>query len=140
MHGTLITALPFLIYVISPQTQSRYYGLMENLTHKQLKDVVVLAQFIEIFCKKHHLATAQGLVSRMLGYTTVTLCPDCLDLLDHAIMKRQCCPLDPKPSCKKCPIHCYSKEYRLKIRKIMAYSGRTMILRGRLDYLWHYFF
>jgi hypothetical protein len=22
----------------------------------------------------------------------------------------------------------------------MAYSGRKMVLRGRLDYLWHYYF
>jgi hypothetical protein len=54
--------------------------------------------------------------------------------------KRRRCPLDPKPSCKNCHIHCYSKEYRAQIREIMAFSGRRLILRGRLDYLWHYLF
>jgi hypothetical protein len=54
--------------------------------------------------------------------------------------KRALCPLDPKPACKDCHIHCYTKEYRQQIRTIMAYSGKRMILRGRLDYLWHYYF
>ena len=58
---------------------------------------------------------------------------------EHGVKKRLACPLDPKPTCKSCHIHCYTPEQRQKIREIMAYSGRRMIMRGRLDYLWHYF-
>ena len=67
-------------------------------------------------------------------------CSECRGLLEHGLEKRRTCPLEPKPTCKNCRIHCYSREYRAKIREIMAFSGRKMILRGRLDYLWHYFF
>ena len=68
------------------------------------------------------------------------LCTDCRELLVYAIARRRACPLDPKPACKDCPIHCYKPERRAEIRKIMRFSGRHLILRGRLDLLWHYFF
>jgi hypothetical protein len=51
------------------------------------------------------------------------------------------CPLEAeKPTCKHCRIHCYDKTHREKVREIMSYSGRKLMMRGRLDYLWHYFF
>lgn len=39
--------------------------------------------------------------------------------------------------CKHCPDHCYYPTYREQIRKVMAFSGRQMVVRGRLDYLDH---
>lgn len=116
---------------------------MEQFTSAQKKDLKVLVTFVRIYCKARH--TGQGEVqvpadlADMFG-KGVSLCPDCRALLDHALVKRRKCPLDPKPSCKHCHIHCYSREYRAKIREIMAFSGKRMIMRGRLDYLWHYFF
>lgn len=95
---------------------------------KQEKDIVVLATFISTYCRgKHNSPKGQ-------------LCPECSQLLEYAKGKRQKCPLDPKPSCKHCPIHCYGKNQRAAIREVMAYSGRKLLLRGRLDLLWHYFF
>lgn len=117
---------------------------MKELTSGQIKDVQVLARFIELYCRAHHDRETTGRVAideilcQVKGIGG-TLCPDCAELLEHGIKKRALCPLDPKPACKNCHIHCYSKEYRQKIREIMAFSGKRMILRGRLDYLWHYF-
>jgi len=95
---------------------------------KQEKDIRVLATFIGCYCRGKH-RSPKG-----------ELCPDCAGLLSYAEMKRRKCPLDPKPDCKHCPIHCYGKAQRAKIREVMAYSGRRLLLRGRLDLLWHYFF
>lgn len=95
---------------------------------RQEKDIKVLATFISTYCRGKH-RSAKG-----------ELCSDCSELLSYAEMKRRKCPLDPKPSCKHCPIHCYGKGQRAKIREVMAYSGRRLLLRGRLDLLWHYFF
>jgi len=39
--------------------------------------------------------------------------------------------------CKHCPEHCYAPRYRAQIREVMRYSGPRLVLRGRLDYLWH---
>jgi hypothetical protein len=37
-------------------------------------------------------------------------------------------------------VHCYRPDYRQKVREIMRFSGKYLLLRGRLDLLWHYFF
>ncbi len=114
---------------------------MEQFTSAQKKDLKVLLKFIGVFCRAKHsnqprvAVATEGIVSG-----DMLLCTDCAGLVAYALDRRRKCPLDPKPSCKNCHIHCYSKEYRTRIREIMAFSGRRMILRGRLDYLWHYFF
>ena len=103
----------------------------------------MLASFVRVFCHARHKDAARsedGFPAELVGCLKGGLCGECAALLAHAVEKRRKCPLDPKPSCKHCRIHCYSREHRDRIREIMAYSGRRMILRGRLDYLWHYFF
>jgi hypothetical protein len=122
---------------------SAYNESMAQFTGKQLKDLKVLVTFIRIYCAaRHEGQNAAALPEDLAGLFKqgIALCPDCRALLDHALLKRRNCPLEPKPTCRQCHIHCYSKEYRARIREIMAYSGRKMIMRGRLDYLWHYFF
>lgn len=71
---------------------------------------------------------------------SVRLCRECERLLAHAFVKRANCPLEPKPACKQCHEHCYHPVYRSRIREVMRYSGRRMILSGRLDYLVHMLF
>ena len=104
--------------------------MVANMENKQTleKDIKVLATFIGCYCRGKH-KSAKG-----------ELCPDCAELLRYARVKRERCPLDPKPSCKHCHVHCYGKVQRATIREVMAYSGRRLLLRGRLDLLWHYFF
>ncbi len=118
---------------------------MKELDKKQISDLRTVARFIQLFCDDNHDRKTAGettlpdfLCSR--DARRDSLCPECAALLEHGIKKRSLCPLNPKPSCKSCHIHCYAPEYREKIRMIMAYSGKRMILRGRLDYLFHYWF
>jgi hypothetical protein len=117
---------------------------MEQLTKQQLKDLKILASFIVLYCSDHHDRKEGELTPipeqlRSRSGSSAALCPECTALLEHGIRKRGLCPLEPKPSCRKCRIHCYSPEYRRRIREIMAYSGRKMLLKGRIDYLWHYY-
>lgn len=121
-----------------------YDAPMETLTKKQQNDMRILTDFVQVYCHARHDRSLRTPFEpppelRHRYPKGVDLCPDCAGLLAHGIQKRRKCPLDPKPSCKHCRVHCYSKEYRAKIREVMAFSGRRMILRGRLDYLWHYF-
>lgn len=116
---------------------------MEQFTSEQKKDLKVVINFVRVYCTVQHGNQAEVTLPVDLAdlfRKGLMLCPDCRSLLDYALEKRRKCPLDPKPSCKQCHIHCYSKEYRARIREIMAFSGRRMIMRGRLDYLWHYLF
>ena len=108
------------------------------------RDLKTLALFVRIYCHAKH-ATRQDV--RLLGFDlreitgkTLELCPDCAKLLHHAFVKRTHCPRDPKPQCKDCPTHCYSKVYRQKIREVMRYSGWRLLFSGRLDYLFHLIF
>jgi hypothetical protein len=114
---------------------------------KQLrKDLRVLARFILVYCEGLHPASERAAVelksvdvSGLLG-EPVHLCPSCARLLAHAVTKRLHCPLDPKPACKHCPQHCYHPGYRAAIREVMKYSGRRLVIRGRIDYLLHLLF
>ncbi len=114
---------------------------MEHLTTAQKKDLKILINFVRVYCRAKHgdREKTRTSASDLAGRETI-LCGECTEIVDHALVKRRNCPLTPKPSCKNCHIHCYGKDYRAKIREIMAFSGRRMILAGRLDYALHYFF
>lgn len=116
---------------------------MNSFTAQQLHDLKILARFVQLYCRSRHRdrasVTAELPAELLRGRPELRLCPDCKQLLEYGVTRRALCPLEPKPSCKNCHIHCYSPEYRRKIKEIMAFSGKRMLLRGRLDYLWHYF-
>ncbi len=114
---------------------------MEQFTDTQKKDLKILVRFVRIYCGAKHEGQEKvlGEVSDIAGSDTL-LCRECAAVVEHALEKRRRCPLDPKPSCKNCSIHCYGRGHRERIREIMAFAGRRMILRGRIDYLRHYFF
>jgi hypothetical protein len=114
---------------------------MAQLNKIQIKDQKLLFNFVGIYCgAKHGDQVKTGIRVEGLTVRETYLCRECAEVARHALAKRRNCPLTPKPSCKKCPVHCYGRDYRAKIREIMAFSGRLMILHGRVDYLRHYFF
>jgi len=109
-------------------------------------DVQTLATFIETYCHGNHSDAAKRLPTlrpqelALLGDKLPFLCEECHKLLTHAVVKRSHCPMDPKPACKHCSNHCYAPVYRQKIREVMKYSGRKLVLSGRVDYLLHLLF
>jgi hypothetical protein len=114
---------------------------METLTKHQIKDIRLIGKFVEVYCAGKHGDTARKRVVLPGGAGERKFCPECSSFMEYAIAKRMKCPLEAeKPSCKHCRIHCYATEQRAKVRKIMGYAGRKLMLRGRLDYIWHYFF
>jgi len=115
------------------------------LTRKERKDMRVLLRFTAVYCKVRHHGDRQGVEvgsdsDAPLVAGRHQVCSDCRDFLAYAIERRRRCPLDPKPTCKHCPVHCYRQDYREMVRTIMRFSGRYLLLRGRVDLLWHYFF
>jgi hypothetical protein len=110
---------------------------MNELTGKQRKDLSLLCHFIGLSCRSRHnrertvplLADLAGLVRK-----PHLLCPDCAGLLEYAAKRLRSC-LQEMPGS-----HCYRPDYRARIREVMAWSGKRMILRGRLDLIRHYFF
>lgn len=53
------------------------------------------------------------------------LCPQCADLIRYAGERLNKCPFgDRKASCRRCSIHCYRQDMKIRIREVMRYSGR----------------
>ncbi|MFQ6083562.1 MAG: nitrous oxide-stimulated promoter family protein [Candidatus Aminicenantia bacterium] len=110
------------------------------------RDIIVLARFIDIYCKNNHIDTerfpvqTKGRTGEYVNPLSLELCLDCNRLLLHAASKRILCPYDPKPRCKKCPTRCYGDGYRERIKEVMRFSGAYLLKRWRLDLAIKYFF
>jgi hypothetical protein len=42
-----------------------------------------------------------------------------------------------KPTCAKCPVHCYQSDRREQIKAVMRYAGPRMMLEHPWLSLWH---
>ena len=118
---------------------------LTSLNKKERKDLRLLISFTAVYCRHHHDAPTEGVdvgsaPDEPLVAGTHQVCADCRAFLSYAVARRIACPLDPKPVCKHCPVHCYKPDYRQRVREVMRFSGKHLLLRGRLDLLWHYFF
>ncbi|HEY5672702.1 MAG TPA: nitrous oxide-stimulated promoter family protein [Malonomonas sp.] len=113
------------------------------MTRKERKDLKILALFTSVYCKAQHPGRQKpltGLPPSLENLVHLQCCDDCQDFLLYAIDRRLKCPLEEKPICKHCTLHCYRPGHREKVREIMRFSGKRLIRRGRLDLLWHYLF
>lgn len=79
---------------------------------------------IKHYCRKHHGETS--------------LCSDCSDLNDYAVLRLERCKFgNEKPTCKACPVHCYSNEKREKIIEVMLFSGPAMLFKHPVLAFYH---
>ena len=54
---------------------------------------------------------------------------DCTDLRDYAMQRLSHCVFqEDKPTCLRCPIHCYKPGMRIRMKQVMRYSGPWMLL------------
>jgi len=116
-----------------------------SLTRRERKDLRILAWFTAVYCRQHHagpraVLTVADAELRTLPLHNYPVCSDCAAFLMYAFERRLRCPLEEKPACKHCPVHCYKPGHREQVREIMRFSGRYLIRHGRLDLLWHYLF
>lgn len=62
--------------------------------------------------------------------TSHALCNECEALHKYAQRRLSSCRYgDTKPTCEKCPTHCYSPQMREKVKEVMRFSGPRMIYR-----------
>ncbi|USD44104.1 nitrous oxide-stimulated promoter family protein [Vibrio sp. SCSIO 43135] len=75
-----------------------------------------VSAMVGIYCRDHH-SSEKG------------LCNECQALLEYAEVRLDRCPYgEAKPTCNKCPIHCYKPEPKEQMRQVMRYSGPRMLL------------
>ncbi len=90
---------------------------MNNHSSRLNRERDTIQLMIEINCQDQH-------------HPTETLCPECQDLLSYAMQRIDKCPFSShKPTCAKCPIHCYRPGMRDQVRRVMRYAGPRMMIR-----------
>jgi hypothetical protein len=97
------------------------------LTHDRLqRERHTIGVMIEIYCRGHH-------------HSDAGLCTDCLALHDYAMARIDKCPYQAdKPTCAKCPIHCYKPAMREQVRGVMRYAGPRMMIYHPVLTIQHY--
>ncbi len=56
------------------------------------------------------------------------LCDSCRELAAYAMQRLSRCKFAPdKPTCRKCPVHCYRPDMRERMRAVMRYAGPRMM-------------
>lgn len=66
------------------------------------------------------------------------LCAGCEELRAYAERRLEKCPFaEEKPTCVKCPVHCYEAAMRERVRQVMRYAGPRMLLRHPILALLH---
>lgn len=80
---------------------------------------------IRRYCRDHHGGASN-------------LCSQCEELLAYARKRLRLCPFqEQKPTCSKCPIHCYAPGKGEQIKTVMRYSGPRMLLSHPILALLH---
>ncbi|MDT8439571.1 MAG: nitrous oxide-stimulated promoter family protein [Wenzhouxiangellaceae bacterium] len=89
---------------------------MQPTTPRLKREFRTMQRMVEIWCADQH---AQD-----------SICSDCQDFLEYAGARLAKCPYgEDKPTCAKCPVHCYKKAQREQAREIMRYAGPRMARR-----------
>lgn len=79
---------------------------------------------VHIYCRDHH----QG-----------GLCLECKGFLDYAAARLDRCRFGTeKPTCAKCPVHCYRGDQREYVKKVMRYAGPRMLWKHPILSFWHW--
>ena len=87
-------------------------------------------------------SSAHPLTAPRSPLTVPPLCPQCQELLTYAHKRLERCKFgNDKPSCTRCPVHCYKPAMRQQIRQVMRYSGPRMLLHNpvlAIRHLWDF--
>jgi hypothetical protein len=91
-----------------------------SLGKRRQREYYTVLAMMGIYCRDKHKDT------RAAGEE---LCAECRELRDYATKRLSLCIFaEKKPTCAKCPVHCYKPDMRVKISAVMRYAGPRMLL------------
>jgi len=90
------------------------------------KEKATLEKMILIYCEKKHTSSEN------------LLCTECHSLLQYSNQRLENCQYgEDKPTCRKCPVHCYRPTMRNEIRSVMRFSGPRIVFRAPVEWIRH---
>jgi hypothetical protein len=90
---------------------------MPLTTPRLRREFRTMQRMVDIWCRDTHGADGAP-------------CGDCRAFLAYAERRLEKCPYgEDKPTCAKCPVHCYKRAQRELARDIMRYAGPRMVWR-----------
>ena len=85
-----------------------------------------IALMIDIDCQRKH------------GNKKGELCDECKELLEYAHKRLSFCKFgENKSTCSRCPIHCYKKDMKEKVKDVMKFSGPRLIVHNPIELVRH---
>jgi predicted amidophosphoribosyltransferase len=76
-----------------------------------------MERMVAIYCVDHH-------------HADTPICTSCAAFLAYATKRLEKCLYGAvKPTCARCPIHCYKPAQREQAREVMRYAGPRMLYR-----------
>jgi hypothetical protein len=97
-------------------------AIEENKTNavdepRMAREKRTITAMIRIYCRGRHRSDGE-------------LCAECDALRQYAMRRLDRCPFGPdKPTCAKCPVHCYKPQMREHVREVMRFAGPRMLQR-----------
>jgi hypothetical protein len=98
--------------------------IASKLTNRRLaREWSTVTAMLHIYCRDKHGGS---------------LCSECQELKLYVSARLDRCRFgEDKPTCAKCPVHCYQRERREQIKIVMRYSGPRMLWEHPWLSLWH---
>ena len=95
------------------------------MSRKRLeREKKTLTCMIRIYCRAKH--------------GTERPCGPCSGMLEYSLRRLESCRFGArKPTCLKCPVHCYQRERRDAIKVVMRYAGPRMLWEHPWLSMWH---
>lgn len=85
-----------------------------------------MVAMVRIYCRDQHRTCGE-------------LCAECEQFLSYANVRLERCHFgQEKPTCAKCPVHCYQHDRREQARVIMRHSGPRMVWKHPFMSLRHW--
>jgi hypothetical protein len=101
--------------------------MKNNLASARLaRESKTMSAMVRIYCRDHH-------------HPTDEMCGECQQFLDYADVRLERCRFgEEKPTCAKCPVHCYQRDRREQARVVMRYAGPRMLWEHPMMSLRHW--
>jgi hypothetical protein len=91
------------------------------VTPRLRREYRTMERMVEIWCADRH---------RKAETASTATCAECQAFLVYAARRLEKCPYgEAKPTCAKCPVHCYKRAQRELAREIMRHAGPRMTFR-----------